>query len=66
MNCLGTIISSVNDEVEGTGEGYDVFPRFLLDAVQRDWRISRLEHLRQHHKTLVPVDNLKRKPSKAY
>jgi hypothetical protein len=41
-------------------------PRFLLDAVQRDWRISRLEHLRQHYKTLVSVDNLKRKPSKAY
>jgi hypothetical protein len=41
-------------------------PRFLLDAMQRDWRISRLEHLRQHHKTIVSVDNLKRKPSKAY
>jgi hypothetical protein len=66
MNCISTILSSVNDEVEGTGESDEVLPRFLLDAVQRDWRISRLEHLRQHYKTLVSVDNLKRKPSKAY
>jgi hypothetical protein len=66
MNCISTILSSVNDEVEGTGESDEVLPRFLLDAMQRDWRISRLEHLRQHHKTIVSVDNLKRKPSKAY